>query len=373
MPIYETCPEPGEGSLAEILCRTCRLVTWISGRSLLPLMILTFDEFNMTTSKHKMDRVVAIAIAGLILAIYGVCCGSVLRDLLPARMPDPIPDTDIVYMGGGKLGFVNADGSGLTKIRFNVPYNDFHSSWGSPLVAGDEALIVTVTNYPGAIGKIFVAPPGEVAADCEWYGIPRLAADGRHILVDTGETIERYLPEDCGTGNPPEKIYGGVFDILSPDVLSPHEEYSAEVYRGEYGAYTEPSIILHNLRTGEKRIVGEGNFPVWSRDGQWLAYTGADGIYIIQNSPGAQPRRLVAFAEPSSGVYREYDYVPIASWSPDGKWLVYHEYHSKPVDPHAEFGAQHYSIFKVNVETGETIKLVDGGFSPFWRWPVEEP
>lgn len=314
----------------------------------------------MTISKRKMDRVVAIAIASSILVISVVCCGSILNDFVPARMPDPIPAADIVYTRSAQLGFVNADGSGLTRIRFNVPYNNFVSTWGSPIVTGDnQALMITFTNSPGLIGNVFIARPGEVAVNCEWYGIPRLAADGRHIWIETLEGQEKYLPEDCGTGKPPEKVYKGVFGALSPD-----EEYAAKA--GEDG------IRLRTLTTGEERIIGEGGYPVWSRDGRWLAYTDTDGIYIVQNSPGAQPRRLASFTEPFAGVYREYDYAVIASWSPDGKWLVYHDYHSKPVNPHAEFGAQHYSIMKVNMETGETIKLVDGGFSPFWRWPVEE-
>ncbi|MBN2118129.1 MAG: PD40 domain-containing protein [Anaerolineales bacterium] len=127
----------------------------------------------------------------------------------------------------------------------------------------------------------------------------------------------------------------------------------------------------------------ERHFPVWSRDGRWLAYTGVDGIYIVQNNPNAPPSRLVPLESPEPSlsvpppVYQEYRYTeyypPIASWSPDGQWLVYHAYSRDLVAPDAGAWAGHYSIFKVNVNTGEATKLIDGGFSPFWHWPAEEP
>lgn len=149
----------------------------------------------------------------------------------------------------------------------------------------------------------------------------------------------------------------------------------------EAGSVSELNIVLHHTSAGEENIVGVGNFPVWSRDGEWLAYTGQDGIYIVQNSPDANPRCLVALVrpEPNSKApvyepdrYKQY-YPPIASWSPDGEWLLYHVFNSSPVNTAVGEWAQYYSVFKVNVKTGETIKVLDGGYSPSWRWPVEEP
>jgi hypothetical protein len=97
-----------------------------------------------------------------------------------------------------------------------------------------------------------------------------------------------------------------------------------------------------------------------------------DGIYIVQNNPNAKPKRLVPLESPepdvAAPVYKNYPpdhyYPPIASWSPDGKWLVYHMYLGTDGE---------YSIYKVNVETGETTKLIDNGYSPSWRWYAKEP
>ncbi len=337
-------------------------------------------EKDMASSRRKTIPVwmIVLLVVCLISSIVVVSCGIEFSKLRPAPAPKPFPDADIVYRGDEELGFINADGSGLTTIRFNVAYNNFVSTWESPMIAGDdEALIVAVTNYPGLMGKIFAAHPGEVAMDCGWGGIVRLAADGHHLLLETFEGQKKYLPKDCGTGNPPEKVYSGISGALSPD-----EQYSAEARWSGSGADYKPSLVLHDLKTGEEKIVGEGTLPVWSRDGQWLAYTGPDGIYIVQAGVvNAKPKRLVSLEilHPEFGrkVYTTDEgslyYPPIASWSPDGRWLVYHEYHSDPVGRRAKFAAKYYSIAKVNVETGETTKLLDGGFSPFWRWPVEEP
>jgi hypothetical protein len=67
-------------------------------------------------------------------------------------------------------------------------------------------------------------------------------------------------------------------------------------------------------------------------------------------------------------------YPPIVSWSPDGQWLVYHVYNEslKIKQRSRPFSfIQPYSIFKVNVATGNETKIIDGGMYPYWRWPIE--
>ncbi|MBN1936423.1 MAG: hypothetical protein JW934_17285, partial [Anaerolineae bacterium] len=53
-----------------------------------------------------------------------------------------------------------------------------------------------------------------------------------------------------------------------------------------------------------------------------------------------------------------------ASWSPDGNWVVY----SKRV---YRDGAYHQDIYKLNIDTGEEIKLVENGLNPHWYWPPQ--
>jgi hypothetical protein len=328
----------------------------------------------MSSAARKIISLIILLFFGGILLCMALWA-TFLRTLNPAPLPvpDPLPSNAILYQQDAELGFINADGSGSITIPFHVPSNSFVSSWGTPmLVSGNEVLIVTVANMPGSMGRIFVAYPGAVAVDCGWYGIVRPAVDGYHIYLETPEGQHKYQPEACGTGNLPEKVFSGVVGALSPD-----EQFAARADRGGYGASTEPEIVIRNLETDEERIIGEGDFPVWSRDGQWLAYTGPDGMYVVQNTPTAEPRRVsvlqILHPEFRRRVYTpdrgNFYYPPMASWSPDGKWIVYHEYH---VESKVQFPGQ-YSIMKVNRDTGETMKLLDGGYSPFWRWPTEQP
>ncbi|HMB23559.1 MAG TPA: hypothetical protein VKP08_12035 [Anaerolineales bacterium] len=59
------------------------------------------------------------------------------------------------------------------------------------------------------------------------------------------------------------------------------------------------------------------------------------------------------------------------AWSPDGKWLVYHKWvgtdYNTGTDPSSN------AIYKLNIKTGEEIKILDGGIYPYWRWSVEKP
>ncbi len=332
-------------------------------------------EKDSAASRYKFVSVWILLLAGtcLTLAILSIACSSPgdWATPRPFTVPESFPTTDIVYYYKftSDLGFINADGSSNTTVPFRLAHIDVGNEWGSPFLAEDgKALVVTRTMYPGEMGGIFIAQAGKTVVDCGWHGIARPAADGYHILVETTEGQAKYRPEHCGTGNPAEKLYPGVFGALSPD-----EKYAAEAHWWtDADLESKSDLHLRELGTGTDRVIGEGAFPVWSRDGQWLAYTGADGIYIVRNNTDAQPSRLVPLEspEPSVGhpVYQNYPpdhyYPSIVSWSPDGKWLVYHMYLGSD-------GA--YAIVKTNVETGETVKLLDNGISPSWRWPVEEP
>lgn len=331
-------------------------------------------EVTHSLHKARLLRMTALVGACIIMLISAVFCGRYLH--LNSTLSG-FPNTEIIYNDGSQLGFVNANGSGKASIPFLLPYVDLIGTWGVPLLTSDRmAVIVTSTPVPGRPGRIFVIPARGSAVDCGWNGIVQLMADGVHILVDTGVAIEKYLLSDCGSDNSPENVYSGVTGKLSPD-----EQYVAEVRetRGERGL--EPYVVIRHLDTGDERNIGEGNYPVWSRDGQWLAYTGVDGIYLFERGTDVNPKLIVYLSshQPDDDipVFQEdrmdQYFSPIVSWSPDGQWLVYHVYSNNPVALDAKYSGKYYSIFKVNIETGETIKLLDGGYSPSWRWPVDEP
>lgn len=336
----------------------------------------------MTASRRWNILLILIAIFGVLgsicllyvlskaIAIWALF-GALAEGSQPIAAPAEFPETDIIYASGSasELGFLNADGSGQVSFPFQAPLKTILSEWGAPMLTGDrQTLIVRDHAYEYPMGTVLIAHPGEIAKAC-WDGIPQLASDQRHIYIGDDHGISKYALEDCGTDNAPEKVFHGIHGALSPD-----EQYIAVTRAGEPPAqYQNPiySVVIRHLPTGTERIIGPGDLPSWSHDGQWLAYAGLDGLYIVQNSPDAQPRRLVALDSPapsiSAPVYqyrREVLYVPpIAFWSPDDRWLVYQAFNP----------AHSHPIFKVNVETGETVKLLDNGTFPYWVSPMEEP
>jgi Tol biopolymer transport system component len=120
-----------------------------------------------------------------------------------------------------------------------------------------------------------------------------------------------------------------------------------------------------------------GDYPAWSRDSRWLAYTGVDSLYVVDVVDGAQPQRVVQYVNPYHGKapgYSAGDYTevpPEASWSPDGSWLVYHRWQG--TDPFTGVDPRSNAVFKLNLETGQEVKIVDEGMYPSWRWPAENP
>jgi hypothetical protein len=343
-----------------------------------------------TPSSRKKASLVCLIIFLAVCIFLSIACGINMffspNESKSTRAPQLFPDTEIVFSTENELGFMNADGSDVSMFPFTpVTPNQFVDDWwGHPLVTGDgKYLIIAHGGFPSDIGDIYIAPAGEFAVLCkQWQvGFVQMAADQEHILFNAYTTIQwltKYSPEDCGTDNPPTQVYNGITGALSPD-----EQYSAEVVIN-----TDPSrssdyldIVLHQIGTGIERTIESGYRPAWSRDSQWLAYTGLDGIYVVNVAEGSQPRRLVSLRNPNRSFPNKplYDSnfstiwvfsPPMVSWSPDGQWLIYHMLREN-LGENAGYSSENYSIYKVNVITGEVIKLIDGGWTPSWRWPAQ--
>jgi len=328
----------------------------------------------MTNSKRKL-----LLISGIVLICVGLY--SLLKPFLaimalivlsipgsqPIAAPEEFPHTDIIYVGGKGLGFINADGSGQETFRYRaVGRSVLAEGMEISLMTGDHKSLITVyTGYGTYDGTVYIAHPGEIAMNCGWGGIIQISPDQKHMLIGTERGNKKYLLTDCGTSNLPERFIDGGSGVLSPD-----EQYSVETQYAwsEEENRNKSDLILHNLAAGEERVIEDGRFPAWSRDSQWLAYTGVDGIYVIRNDPNAETRRVITIEGPDIYfvLYNDGQYPPVVSWSSDGKWLVYHVRNENPQGETIDY---YYSIFKVNAETGEAIKLLDSGMFPYWIWP----
>ena len=310
---------------------------------------------------------------------------------LSGPVPDRFPDADIVFQvttlllgeDEGRVGFVRADGTevsylDLGKVAFRGGSHALRAEMG-PLVlpvwtSDGSTLVFRGLHAPLYRGPLLAVRAGESAVVCPvepGAERPSLAADQEHMVIDlvgSGWRLGLYSLSNC------LRSEGGQALTLYPISPERNPGYGALSPRGDTLAYVgvdpgpprEQAVILRDVSTGLEKVVAHGSSPTWSANGGWLAYRGADGIHVVE-ADGSDDRRVVEYVSPEEGMSYE-NWPPLPSWSPDGKWIVYHKC-TLPTDPktHCDL-VQDYSIFKVNVETGKEVKILDGGLNPYWRW-----
>jgi hypothetical protein len=299
--------------------------------------------------------------------------------------PEAFPDTDIIFQVSTlwdewnsdreSLGFVNADGSDLTYIG---GWRGYHYPPVLPVITGDGSLVVfRVVDLPGHASNLVLWPEGGPPVSCKvGMGTQRAALMGEQAravtdLVGPGGRLAVVDLMACVTD--PEKQAESILTVGEPDTttegaMAPSRRVLAYV---EWNPDERVDVIvLRDIDTGDDKRLHEGIAPAWSPDGQTIAFAWVDGIYTA-DVQGEDIRRVVNYTSPgSSGHPLFHDWwPPLPSWSPDGRWLVYHKC-ILPAAPATDCGSSidDYAIFKVNVETGEEIKILDGGLNPYWRW-----
>jgi hypothetical protein len=296
------------------------------------------------------------------------------------RAPQEFPQSDIVFIGNGNVGFVDADGSNAAFVPLTIIANGISSNnYWRPVMTGDNQTLIVKAVY----SHFFIYQPhplalwrtGDLPEHCTQWGnqqAPILSSEQENIFIQVAEGLAVYPVESCGTDQGPVSTFTNIGGVPSPDL--------------QYVAYTDmPSwiqtddrfIVVRNLFDGKERTIGVGDYPAWSRDSHWLAYTGKDGFYVINIAEGSEPRRVSLYLNPfdkndptySGGDYNEVP--PEVSWSPDGHWLAYHKWTG--TDPYTGIYPRYNTIYKLNIETGEETMIIEGGMYPSWRWPEENP
>lgn len=328
----------------------------------------------------------------LICVLFYAGAGCIRRRI---RVPSP-PDSRIVFQAmvedsdalseGYPLGFVDEQAKSTQMYILSF---DLHMVPLLPVQTSDGMLTLAVSC--SSAGLRAVTRSGEMViypmdADSPFRRAWRVApVPNTHLVVvvnqDTwrGHRDETYSIRllDLDTRKEVQ-----VLAVLEPD---PNKE-PAEVFPSigtaamyhtwlTYSRCSELAcqlVILDTLTAEESVLLSREDgilaTPAFSPDGQWIAYTASDGIYVISaDSPGnTSARRVVAMTLSLEWrSLRVGDLKPAPAWSPDGRWLVYHRCIENCMEGH--FKLSNFGIFKVNVETGEEIRLFRGGVYPYWR------
>lgn len=306
----------------------------------------------------------------------------------PLEQVDPLPDLEIVFQttasendsGGCSLGFTDADGNVMANLIL-PPMRSLPPVY--PAWTSDQAMIVfgslhtpkylhtiladgRIFRYDYDYGKLFSSHSRSVpvrgthqvvfATYDNAGSIDKLTMSIHRGDLDTREIVQTYVHLEP---------IGGKGIELEVGTNPMHNQLL--VYRRS--VLEKQEILILDTTTGQETVLmtaGIKEFlgsPAFSPDGASVAYMADDGLYVLSvPAEDAQPQRII---ELPNSTARSQRWPAAPSWSPDGQWLVYHRCSE---DCSYRFtGVESFDIFKVNVETGEEVLLVEGGLNPYWR------
>lgn len=292
----------------------------------------------------------------------------------------PVPRRDIVFQvyvnpsedWKGVLGFVNRDGSNQVILHlvqrgyigkyFRYPFVEnnvlgflTHPGW---YILYGGSLQMYRDGNPLPCGPNLRSRPSPVGQNGAYVGIYQWAEDGGTVLFRPGE-------KDCQT----------------QDLWSANELQEMGVFQ-VVGFHREEAVLLLGKKVPQKYDLTTGKLiplpwlpvscrGVISRDDRWLACGGYKtqkyriySIRVVSLESGKlwRERQIPRALVPSFGIR-------MASWSPDGKALVYHrcrEPNSENPKACEELGADNVGIYIWDLETDEERLVTTGGVVPYW-------
>lgn len=105
-------------------------------------------------------------------------------------------------------------------------------------------------------------------------------------------------------------------------------------------------------------ILSDGFGATWSHEGDRIVFTGTQGLYI-SDGDGKSVKKVVDLTNyypVKDGAIFWDKWSPMAVWSPDSQYLLYHR-----------IAGETYDIVKFELATGREVVLYQGGMYPDWR------
>ncbi len=327
----------------------------------------------------KLDKKILLTSVVVLLLIFLVSCKEEKEPDYPLN--GPIPQSDIVFMPEADpihvavdtktLGFINADGSNrqeytfkliggaLSNSGYHIPSQyASHPRWS---MAGDE-IVFSIRDLPPNMrlidedGKIY-------GRTCKNIRVGELTFDlYGNALIEISENDQVYenYKEIADTA------LIARYDIKLCQIVSvfsvplPFESFVREINESYNGLLTAAfwdwdediyKILIYDQITEEAQTLS-GYHPSLTKDGAMLAYYNKSGTLVVRDMGTEKERKLISVFPNLVGSGPSIQLMSMPGWSPDNQWLVYNT-------PEGH-------IFKINVETKETVYLTYG-WAPDWR------
>jgi len=135
------------------------------------------------------------------------------------------------------------------------------------------------------------------------------------------------------------KLYSVSLETRQISAVDPEHEIVAVSWSpdGKEIAVTEPEgssaegasqggLFVFNRQTKSRRKIGEGGWPSWSPNGEFIAYLdGAQENCYVVNPDGSNRRRLFSYKQNRfARLFSWYSLMYPLVWSPDMRYLLYH-------------------------------------------------
>jgi len=311
-------------------------------------------------TRSRVQKYPCLFISALLLLLLS--CRS-LTIISPTRIPLP-NGMDIVFQEwngdislDGNIALMAEDGTRVQTILQGVRYL-------LPLWTPDKSDITMTMpwddlGYDAIYGKLVSYRQGAQCDPLMVFGRVRWTSDGKIITVDSEDvdgipTYGRVVTWDIKKCKIDDILYKEkTKDTLhEPDV----SKFGTVVFtKISAGGRT---IYLYEPKTMKLIPVAPGFGATWSPDGTRIVFTGPQGIYFA-SADGTSVHNVIdltGYYPVKDDAITWDDWPPVAVWSPDSHFLIYHR-----------IDGTTYDLVKFEIASGRETIVYRGGMYPDWR------